>query len=357
MSLVEELLSPLPCCVHGRSDVHVTSLCHCRIANVPSPFLLPFLIIALSLFSLQTTSLPNNNSYQKIEKPDSALGEGTYGVVYKANDRQNNEIVALKRIRLEVEDEGIPSTALREISLLRELRHPNVVDLKDCVQEDGKLYLVFEFLDKDLKKYMDSLTGLMSPERVKSFLYQCVEGLAFCHSRGVMHRDLKPQNLLVTKDGHLKLADFGLARAFCPPIRPLTHEVVTLWYRPPEILLGSATYAPPVDVWAIGTIFVEMVTKRPLFPGDSEIDQLFKIFRQLGTPNENVWEGVTKLPDWNPSFPVWKQVPYAPNVTNHLDAAGMDLLNQLLQYSPKNRISAKNSITHPYFDGLEKENI
>ncbi|KAG7367509.1 serine/threonine protein kinase [Nitzschia inconspicua] len=294
--------------------------------------------------------------YQKIEKPDSALGEGTYGVVYKARDRQTNEIVALKRIRLEVEDEGIPSTALREISLLRELTHENVVELKNCVQEDGKLYLVFEFLDKDLKKYMESVSGLLDPMQVKSFLFQCCRGLAFCHARGVMHRDLKPQNLLV-KDGRLKLADFGLARAFCPPIRPLTHEVVTLWYRPPEILLGSQTYAPPVDVWAIGTIFVEMVTKRPLFPGDSEIDQLFKIFRQLGTPFEEVWPGVTQLQDWNPAFPLWKKAPYAKNVTDHLDNLGMDLLERFMMYSPKDRVTAKDSLNHPYFDDLDKENI
>jgi cyclin-dependent kinase 1 len=299
----------------------------------------------------------DTHSYQKIEKPDSALGEGTYGVVYKARDRQTDEIVALKRIRLEVEDEGIPSTALREISLLRELTHDNVVTLKDCVQEDGKLYLVFEFLDKDLKKYMEAVNGMMSPALVRSYLFQCCRGLAFCHARGVMHRDLKPQNLLVTRDGRLKLADFGLARAFCPPIRPLTHEVVTLWYRPPEILLGSQTYAPPVDVWAIGTIFVEMVTKRPLFPGDSEIDQLFKIFRQLGTPTEEDWPGVTQLQDWNAAFPIWRKTPFSKAVTDHLDDAGMDLLERLLKYSPKDRINAKECLNHPYFDDLDKENI
>mmetsp|Transcript_4717 Transcript_4717/g.6554 ORF Transcript_4717/g.6554 Transcript_4717/m.6554 type:complete len:299 (-) Transcript_4717:153-1049(-) len=295
--------------------------------------------------------------YQKIEKPGSNLGEGTYGVVYKARDLQTNEIVALKRIRLEVEDEGIPSTALREISLLRELSHENIVDLKDCVQSDGKLYLVFEFLDKDLKKYMESCSGLLSPMLVKSYLFQMCRGLAFCHARGVMHRDLKPQNLLVSRDGRLKLADFGLARAFCPPIRPLTHEVVTLWYRPPEILLGQQAYAPPVDVWAIGTMLVEMVTKRPLFPGDSEIDQLFKIFRQLGTPLEDAWEGVTQLPDWNPSFPKWYKTAFSKTVTENLDAAGLNLLEAFLAYSPKDRITAKDALNHPYFDDLDKENI
>jgi cyclin-dependent kinase 1 len=296
-------------------------------------------------------------SYHKIEKPGSNLGEGTYGVVYKALDRQTDEIVALKRIRLEVEDEGIPSTALREISLLRELSHPNIVDLKDCVQEDGKLYLVFEFLDKDLKKYMESCTGLLSKALIKSYTFQCLRGLAFCHARGVMHRDLKPQNLLVTRDGCLKIADFGLARAFCPPIRPLTHEVVTLWYRPPEILLGSQTYAPPMDVWAIGAILVEMITKRPLFPGDSEIDQLYKIFRQLGTPREDVWPGVTQLQDWSTTFPVWFKSPFSQNVLDNLEPAGLELLETILAYDPKDRITAKESLDHAYFDDLDKENI
>jgi len=225
------------------------------------------------------------------------------------------------------------------------------------VQSEGKLYLVFEFLDRDLKKYMESCSGMLSPDLVKSYLFQICRGLAFCHARGVMHRDLKPQNLLVSKDGRLKLADFGLARSFCPPIRPLTHEVVTLWYRPPEILLGSQTYAPPVDVFAIGTIFVEMVTKRPLFPGDSEIDQLYKIFRQLGTPNENVWPGVTTLQDWNPHFPNWIKTPFSKTVLDNLEPSGLELLETFLAYSPKNRITAKDSLNHPYFNDLPKDSI
>jgi serine/threonine protein kinase len=307
--------------------------------------------------STTASSSSNLRRYVKIEKPGSNLGEGTYGVVYKARDVQTDEIVALKRIRLEVEDEGIPSTALREISLLRELNHENIVNLKDCIQEDGRLYLVFEFLEKDLKKYMESCSGLLDAALVRSYLYQCCRGLAFCHARGVMHRDLKPQNILVSRDGRLKLADFGLARAFCPPIRPLTHEVVTLWYRPPEILLGSQTYAPPMDIWAIGTIFVELVTKRPLFPGDSEIDQIYKIFRQLGTPNEEVWPGVTQLQDWNMAFPKWYKTPFSSQVRDNLDDSGLELLELFLMYDPKDRITAKDCLNHPYFDELSKENI
>ena len=149
------------------------------------------------------------------------------------------------------------------------------------VQSEGRLYLVFEFVDRDLKKYFEACEGPLSSQLIKSYMIQLLRGLEYCHVRGVMHRDLKPQNILVSKDGRLKLADFGLARAFVPPIRPFTHEVVTLWYRAPEILLGCKTYALPVDTWAVGTILAEMVTKRPLFPGDSEVDELFKIFRYV----------------------------------------------------------------------------
>jgi serine/threonine protein kinase len=295
--------------------------------------------------------------YQKIEK-NGSLGEGTYGVVYKAKDQETGEIVALKRIRLEVEDEGIPSTALREISLLRELEHPNIVELRDCVQSEGKLYLVFEFLDKDLKRYMDSVRDLMDPMLIKSYLYQMIRGLHFCHARGVMHRDLKPQNLLVNKEGKLKLADFGLARAFSLPIRALTHEVVTLWYRAPEVLLGSRHYAPPVDMWAIGTIFVEMVNKRPLFPGDSEIDELYRIFRGLGTPTEETWPGVSNLPDFAMTFPKWQKRPINTVIKHgNLDAHGLDLLARCLDYDPCKRISAKAAMDHPYFEDLDKAGI
>lgn len=203
-------------------------------------------------------------------------------------------------IRLENEDEGIPSTAIREISLQRELDHPNIVRLLNIVHSDSsKLYLVVEFMETDLKRYIDSLPvsdggrGRALPEGagaelgrlglgpavVKRLMRQLCEGLRYCHSRRILHRDLKPQNLLVDREGNLKLADFGLARAFGVPLRTYTHEVVTLWYRAPEILLGGRQYSTSVDMWSVGCIFAEMCTRRPLFPGDSEIDEIFKIFK------------------------------------------------------------------------------
>eukprot|EP01136_Pigoraptor_vietnamica_P032036 Opistho-1_new@93382 len=295
------------------------------------------------------------DNYTKAEK----IGEGTYGVVYKAKDKTTGEYVALKKIRLEVEDEGVPSTAIREISLLKELRNPNVVGLLDVIHQEDKLYLVFEFLDHDLKGYMDltkKRSGGMDRMLIKSYLYQLCRGMAFCHSRRVLHRDLKPQNLLIDRHGFIKLADFGLARAFSIPLRNYTHEVVTLWYRAPEILLGERHYATPIDIWSIGCIFAEMVRNQPLFPGDSEIDQLYRIFRQLGTPNDSVWPGVSSLPDFKSSFPNWPMQPLSKAVPD-LEPSGQDLLMQMLHYDPKRRISAKQAMSHPYFEDLDTSEI
>lgn len=150
-----------------------------------------------------------------------------------------------------------------------------------------------------------------------------IAGLNFCHARRILHRDLKPQNLLIDRSGALKLADFGLARAFGIPVRTYTHEVVTLWYRAPEILLGQQQYSTPVDMWSIGTIFAEMVMKCPLYPGDSEIDELFKIFRTLGTPNEELWPGVSKLPDYKPTFPNCTRSPQPIVPARPLSACGL----------------------------------
>ncbi|KAI0739911.1 Pkinase-domain-containing protein [Daedaleopsis nitida] len=286
--------------------------------------------------------------YSKIEK----IGEGTYGVVYKARDINTNRVVALKKIRLEAEDEGVPSTAIREISLLKELKDDNVVMLLDIVHADQKLYLVFEFLEVDLKRYMENgnKSGRpITPEIVKKFTHQLTSGLLYCHSHRILHRDLKPQNLLIDKTDNLKLADFGLARAFGIPMRTYTHEVVTLWYRAPEVLLGSRHYSTAIDMWSVGCIFAEMSMRgHPLFPGDSEIDQIFKIFRVLGTPNEEIWPGVHQLPDYKPSFPHWSPQDLREHVPT-LDDDGIDFLKHTLTYDTTKRISAKRALNHPYF--------
>lgn len=317
--------------------------------------------------------------YERVGK----IGEGTYGVVYKAKDNMTGRMLALKQIRLEQEEEGVPSTAIREISLLKDLRHENVVSLVDVVHEDRKLHLVFEFLDLDLKKHMDSnpaayrdprlvkvrwqrcwrvrswcrhviASPCCRPPLLQKLLYQMLRGIAFCHGHRILHRDLKPQNLLIERATNtLKLADFGLARAFGIPLRQYTHEVITLWYRAPEILLGGKQYSTPVDLWSIGCIFAEMVNHRPLFPGDSEIDELYKIFQVLGTPTEESYPGVTNLPDYMDAFPQWHRQDLT-TVLPSLPPAGIDLLSRLLEYMPSRRITAKAALEHEYFDELRE---
>jgi len=289
--------------------------------------------------------------FQKIEK----LGEGAYGVVYKALNTSTQEIVALKRIRLDSEEEGVPSTALREISLLKELKHPNIVRLQDVLWQPKKLTLVFEYLDQDLKKYMDSV-GTLDPMLVKSFLYQLLRGLAYCHEHRVLHRDLKPQNLLINKKGQLKLADFGLARVFGIPVRNgYSAEVVTLWYRAPDVLMGNVRYSTPIDVWSAGCIFYEMATGQPLFPGTKKGDQLDRIFKLLGSPDEGAWPGVVELPDYHAAA----SEPSAPKplsqVTPNMDESGLDLLSKMLQLDPAKRITAAKAMAHQYFENLNQQ--
>ncbi|EAN33966.1 Cell division control protein 2-like protein [Theileria parva strain Muguga] len=286
--------------------------------------------------------------YHKMEK----IGEGTYGVVYKA---QNNhgEICALKKIRVEEEDEGIPSTAIREISLLKELHHPNIVWLRDVIHSEKCLTLVFEYLDQDLKKLLDACDGGLEPTTAKSFLYQILRGISYCHDHRILHRDLKPQNLLINREGVLKLADFGLARAFAIPVRSYTHEVVTLWYRAPDVLMGSKKYSTAVDIWSVGCIFAEMINGVPLFPGISEQDQLKRIFKILGTPSVDSWPQVVNLPAYNPDFSYYEKQSWS-SIVPKLNESGIDLISRMLQLDPVQRISAKEALKHDYFKDLHR---
>ncbi|KAF2084327.1 Pkinase-domain-containing protein [Saccharata proteae CBS 121410] len=288
------------------------------------------------------------SSFQQLEK----LGEGTYATVFKGRNRQTGEFVALKEIHLDSE-EGTPSTAIREISLMKELKHENIVNLHDVIHTENKLMLVFEYMDKDLKKYMDSRgdRGQLDPVTIKSFMYQLLRGIAFCHDNRVLHRDLKPQNLLINTKGQLKLADFGLARAFGIPVNTFSNEVVTLWYRAPDVLLGSRTYNTSIDIWSAGCIMAEMYTGRPLFPGTTNEDQLQKIFRLMGTPSERSWPGISQFPEYKPNFHVYATQDLR-LILPQVDQLGLNLLSSMLQLRPEMRVSAQQALQHPWFHDL-----
>ncbi|NWW61269.1 CDK18 kinase, partial [Ifrita kowaldi] len=227
--------------------------------------------------SLSDIGFGKLETYVKLDK----LGEGTYATVFKGRSKLTENLVALKEIRLEHE-EGAPCTAIREVSLLKNLKHANIVTLHDIIHTERSLTLVFEYLDNDLKQYLENCGNLMSVHNVKIFMFQLLRGLAYCHGRKILHRDLKPQNLLINERGELKLADFGLARAKSVPTKTYSNEVVTLWYRPPDVLLGSTEYSTPIDMWGVGCIHYEMVTGRPMFPGSTVKEELHLIFRLLG---------------------------------------------------------------------------
>ncbi|KAK4696708.1 negative regulator of the PHO system, partial [Lecanoromycetidae sp. Uapishka_2] len=288
------------------------------------------------------------SSFQQLEK----LGEGTYATVFKGRNRQTGELVALKEIHLDSE-EGTPSTAIREISLMKELKHENIVSLHDVIHTENKLMLVFEYMDKDLKKYMDSRGsgGQLDFVTIKSFMHQLLQGIAFCHDNRVLHRDLKPQNLLINNKGQLKLADFGLARAFGIPVNTFSNEVVTLWYRAPDVLLGSRTYNTSIDIWSAGCIMAEMYTGRPLFPGTTNEDQLQKIFRIMGTPSERSWPGISQFPEYKSNFHVYATQDlrmFLPLI----DAAALDLIQRMLQVRPEMRVAASDALGHAWFRDL-----
>ncbi|KAG9392263.1 hypothetical protein J8273_5248 [Carpediemonas membranifera] len=288
--------------------------------------------------------------YTRVER----VGQGTYAVVWKAHPKHDPSFCcAIKCLSLNRETDGIPATAMREISILRDLSHPNIVVLHEVVSDEDKLALVFEFVEHDLRKVLDLRNKRLPLNEVKSFMYQLLKGVAYCHKMKVLHRDLKPQNLLISANGVLKLADFGLARSCGIPLPTYTNEVVTLWYRPPDIILGNTSYNASIDMWSCGAIFAEMVTGEALFPGKNEPDELLRIFKVLGTPTEATWPSMTSMPKYNkkagwPSMPPQK----LKNVVPRLDQLGLDLLAAMLQFEPKDRMSAEEALQHPYFSGM-----
>ncbi|XP_037090136.1 cyclin-dependent kinase 7-like [Pollicipes pollicipes] len=284
--------------------------------------------------------------YEKID----FLGEGQFATVYKACDKETGQIVAVKKIKLgsraEAED-GINRTALREIKLLQELHHENVIGLLDVFGHKSNVSLVFDFMDTDLEIIIKDMSLVLKQSDVKAYTLMTLRGLEYLHMNWILHRDLKPNNLLVTSSGVLKLGDFGLAKYYGSPNRLYTHQVVTRWYRAPELLFGAQMYGTGVDVWAVGCILAELLLRIPFLAGDSDLDQLTKIFMAMGTPNEETWAGVSSLP----SYVKFKQFPGTP-LQDIFTAASdplLDVLRQLLALDPARRGTCASVLQLPYF--------
>ncbi|CAL5407008.1 unnamed protein product [Camellia sinensis] len=289
------------------------------------------------------------------------IGYGSFGCVYKAHKRDTNEIVALKMIYSIDGDEGVPSSVIREVSYLKEMDHSNIVRLLDVLDDDQILCLVLEYMDLDLKKFMTTSADIAKKNQViKSLMHQLLDGLAYCHSQKLLHRDLKPQNLLIDCSKHiLKLADFGSAREIGVPLQTYTEgeKVASLWYKAPELLLGGQKYSTPVDIWSAGCVFAELVIQQPLFDGATDFVQVNKVFSIMGKPNEETWPGVTSICDFLDSFASSEPQNLA-EVVLGLEPAGLDLLSsnctkKMLCMNPEGRITASEALRHPYFDDIE----
>ena len=283
---------------------------------------------------------------------ESVVGSGTYGKVFKAIHVYTKSLVALKKIRMEGERDGFPVTAVREIKLLQSLKHHNIVNLQEVMVEKNDCFMVFEYLSHDLTGLLNHPTFKLEPAHKKHLAKQLFEGLDYLHRRGVLHRDIKAANILVSNEGQLKLADFGLAR-FYAKRRQLdyTNRVITIWYRSPELLLGETQYGPAVDIWSAACVLVEIFTRHAIFPGDGgEISQLEKIYAILGTPNKVDWPGLVDMA-W---FELLRPSARRPNVfaekyKERVTPAAYDLLEAMFQYDPAKRPSASDVLEHPYF--------
>jgi len=305
------------------------------------------------------TKLPLGDELEEIYEHLQDVGVGVYGTVYKARDRRTDRTVAVKKLKFGNDfGEGVPAYVIREVSLLRDFEHPNIVQLLDIHISGLQDYsLIFEYMDRDLhslnKQYRKSMQQ-MPISLVKRYSQDLLNGLHACHLRLIMHRDLKPQNILVGPKG-LKIGDFGLARLFSLPIRPYTHDVVTLWYRAPEILLGAQKYGQEVDIWSVGCIIAETACGPPLFQGDSEIGTIFKIFKVLGTPTEESWPGHQRLEHWTEKFPQWPVTGLREllDLRPELGEDGLQLLVSLLELNPQARLTARRAKNHSFFNDLE----
>eukprot|EP00043_Microstomoeca_roanoka_P012131 m.116435 g.116435 ORF g.116435 m.116435 type:complete len:296 (-) comp15401_c0_seq3:647-1534(-) len=282
---------------------------------------------------------------------EKKLGRGTYGEVFKAKDTITQRSVAIKA--MDIFEPGVPCFMLREISMLVSLRYSKIVELLDIHYIAGEssrtMYLVFEYMPRDLAYHLEQTTSI-SHDLAQSYMLQLLLGLAYMHERGFIHRDLKPGNLLIDAEGNLKIADFGLSR---PRLfkDAYTPEMVTLWYRPPEILLGAEDYTEEADMWSAGCIFAEMLQSSPLFKGDSTVPMIHSITSQLGTPTAAVWPALPSLPHEDLISGAVQRYPLRPlSATGRFSKDDGYILDAMLRFNPSLRMCARDAAALPVFD-------
>ncbi|KMZ74924.1 Cyclin-dependent kinase F-4 [Zostera marina] len=274
------------------------------------------------------------------------VGDGTFGSVWRAINKQSGEIVAIKKMKRKYYS-WEECMNLREVKSLRRMNHANIVKLKEVIRENDILYFIFEYMDHSLYQLMKNRSKVFSDTEVRNWCFQIFQGLAYMHQRGYFHRDMKPENILVTK-GVIKVADFGLAREIssCPPF---TDYVSTRWYRAPEVLLQSSLYDSAVDMWAMGAIMAELLTLQPLFPGSSEPDEIHKICSVIGSPDEKSWsEGLLLANTMKFEFPQLTKVPLSSLIPSVSEDA-IDLISSLCSWDPRKRPTASETLQHPFF--------
>lgn len=289
------------------------------------------------------------------------VGEGAYGVVLKCRNKINNEIVAIKKFKESEEDESVRKTTIREVKILKMLRHPNIVSLKEAFRRKGKLNLVFEYVEKNLLEVLEERPRGLDVDIVRRFVYQLCKSIDFCHQNGIIHRDIKPENLLINPDHSLRLCDFGFSRTVQQghslSNESLTSYVATRWYRAPELLVGTNRYTTAVDLWAIGCIMGELFSGEALFPGDSEIDQLHIIQEIIGPlipehlqlfVNNPRFQGYSFPRGVKPETLRKKYHGIAPKM-------GIRFMHDIMQMNPRKRMTAAECLQHPYFEGLATE--
>lgn len=278
------------------------------------------------------------------------VGEGSYGMVMKCRNKDSGRIVAIKKFLESDDDKMVKKIAMREIKLLKQLRHENLVNLLEVCKKKKRWYLVFEFVDHTILDDLELFPNGLDCQLVQKYLFQIINGIGFCHSHNIIHRDIKPENILVSQSGVVKLCDFGFARTLAAPGEVYTDYVATRWYRAPELLVGDVKYGKAVDVWAIGCLVTEMLMGEPLFPGDSDIDQLYHIMMCLGNliPRHQelfyknpVFAGV-RLPEIKETEPLERRYP-------NLSEVVIDLAKKCLHIDPDRRPFCAELLHHDFF--------